>query len=152
MAELRRSEACETCPWRPSSDRPAPSPAPQALGRPQVLPSIHHLSFSLEVPLAFSTPPINRRLGSSSQGSVNWSNTADSASRAKDGNGANDPKVPKEQPKAGEKKKNGRWDDDESEGDKPPDYPPGIMKVFHPLHTTRGTADQPSLGDPRSPA
>ena len=41
--------------------------------RPQLLP-IHHPSFSLEVPLAFSTPPANRRLGRSPQSSINWSN------------------------------------------------------------------------------
>lgn len=40
--------------------------------RPQLLP-IHHPSFSLEAPLAFSTPPANRRLGRSPQDSVNWS-------------------------------------------------------------------------------
>jgi len=40
--------------------------------RSQLLP-IRHPSFSLEVPLAFSTPPANRRLGHSPQDSVNWS-------------------------------------------------------------------------------
>ena len=40
--------------------------------RSQLLP-IHHPSFSLEVPLAFSTPPANRRLSRSPQDSVNWS-------------------------------------------------------------------------------
>ena len=40
--------------------------------RPQLLP-IHHPSFSLEVPLAFSTPPANRRLGHSPQDSASWS-------------------------------------------------------------------------------
>ena len=39
--------------------------------RPQVLP-IHHTSFSLEVPLAFSTPPANRYFDSSPQDSVDW--------------------------------------------------------------------------------
>jgi len=41
--------------------------------RPQLLP-IHHPSFSLEVPLAFSTPPANRRFGRSPQDSVDWGN------------------------------------------------------------------------------
>jgi hypothetical protein len=40
--------------------------------RPHLLP-IHHPSFSLEVPLAFSTPPANRRFDRSPQDSVNWS-------------------------------------------------------------------------------
>ena len=73
---------------------------------------------------------------------------------SKNGDGVNDPKIPKEQPRASKKKrKNGRWDDDESEEDEPdlPDYPPGIMKVFLPLHSTRGTADKPSLDGPPSP-
>jgi hypothetical protein len=33
---------------------------------------IHHSSFSLELPLAFSTPPINRRFGRSPQNSIDW--------------------------------------------------------------------------------
>ncbi|KAF9785202.1 hypothetical protein BJ322DRAFT_1108660 [Thelephora terrestris] len=40
--------------------------------RPQLLP-IHHPSFSLELPLAFSTPPTNRRFDSSPHDSLNWS-------------------------------------------------------------------------------
>ena len=40
--------------------------------RSQLLP-IRHPSFSLEVPLAFSTPPTNCRLGHSPQDSINWS-------------------------------------------------------------------------------
>lgn len=39
--------------------------------RPHLLP-IHHSSFSLELPLAFSTPPANRRYGRSPQDSVDW--------------------------------------------------------------------------------
>ncbi|KAF9647424.1 hypothetical protein BDM02DRAFT_2703435 [Thelephora ganbajun] len=46
---------------------------PRSQPRPQLLP-IHHPSFSLEVPLAFSTPPANRHLGRSPQDS-GWSNT-----------------------------------------------------------------------------
>jgi len=42
--------------------------------QPQLLP-IRHPSFSLEVPLAFSTPPANRRLGHSPQDSINWGST-----------------------------------------------------------------------------
>jgi len=42
--------------------------------RLQLLP-IRHPSFSLEVPLAFSTPPANRRLGHSPQDSIDWSGT-----------------------------------------------------------------------------
>ena len=55
------------------SSRPTPSTSSSgSLPRPQLLP-IRHPSFSLEVPLAFSTPPANRRLGRSPQYSVNWS-------------------------------------------------------------------------------
>jgi len=42
--------------------------------RPQLLP-IRHPSFFLESPLAFSTPPANRRLGRSPHDPAGWSNT-----------------------------------------------------------------------------
>ena len=63
---------------------------------------------------------------------------------SEDTEAANNAKVSKKRPKAGKKKqKNGRWDDDESEGDEPdlPDYPPGIMKVFLPHNPTRGATN-----------
>lgn len=43
--------------------------------RPHLLP-IHHPSFSLEIPLAFSTPPANRRFDRSPQDSITWSGTS----------------------------------------------------------------------------
>ena len=55
-------------------------------------------------------------------------------------------KASKEQLKVKKKRrKNGGWDDDESEEDEADhlDYPPGIMKVFLPLHPTRGVTDEP---------
>jgi len=61
-----------------------------------------------------------------------------------DGDVVKDSKVSKERPKTRKKKrKNGGWDDDESEEDEPdlPDYPPGIMKVFFPPLPTRSTAN-----------
>jgi hypothetical protein len=60
---------------------------------------------------------------------------------------ANDPKVLKKPPNGRKKKKrkNGRWDDDESEEDEPdlPDYPPGIMKVFHLTSLVEQLVDAP---------
>ena len=55
------------------SSRPTSSTSSsESQPRSQLLP-IRHPSFSLQVPLAFSTPPANRRLYRSPQDSVNWS-------------------------------------------------------------------------------